>query len=87
MYSLIDKDNEENKKAKGVNKNVVADVLFNKKLIRQRMKRIQRKLHKIGTYKVFKIYLSCFDDKRYKLDNGINSLPYFHGDILKNKYD
>ena len=34
MYSLIDKDNEENKKAKGVNKNVVADVLFNKKLIR-----------------------------------------------------
>ena len=51
------------------------------------MKRIQRKLHKIETYEIFKIYLSCFDDKRYKLGNGINSLPYFHGDILKNKYD
>ena len=69
------------KKKKGVNKNVVSDVLFNKKLIRQRMKRIQRKLHKIETYEIFKIYLSCFDDKRYKLGNGINSLPYFHGDI------
>ena len=33
MYSLIDNDNEEKKK-KGVNKNVVSDVLFNKKLIR-----------------------------------------------------
>ena len=26
---------------------------------------IQSKLHKVGTYQVFKIYLSCFDDKRY----------------------
>ena len=42
MYSLIDTDNEENKKAKGVNKNVVksirhseyVDVLFNKKIMK-----------------------------------------------------
>ena len=44
------------------------------------MKRIQSKLHKIGTY-VCKIYLPCFDDKRYILDDGINSLAYFHRDI------
>ena len=44
------------------------------------MKRIQSKLHKIGTYDACKIYLSCFDDKIYILDDGINSLAYFHKD-------
>ena len=29
------------------------------------MKRIQSKLHRIGTCDVCKISLSCFDDKRY----------------------
>ena len=95
MYSLIDVDNEENKKAKGVNQNVkenlrhkeFVDVLFSKKIIRDKIKRIQIKLHKIGTYEVCKISLSCFDHKRYILDDGINSLTYFHKDILKNKSD
>ena len=45
------------------------------------MKRIQRKLHKIGTYNVCKISLSCFDDKRYVLDDSVNSLAYFQKDI------
>ena len=45
------------------------------------MKRIQSKLHKIGTYNVCKILLSCFDNKRYVLDGGFNSLVYFHKDI------
>ena len=49
--------------------------------MRQKMKRIQSKLHRIGTYDVFKISLSCFDDKRHILLNGINSLTYFHEDI------
>ena len=89
MYSLIDVDSKEVKKAKGVNKNVVkeirhkefVDILFNKKMIRHKMRRIQGKLHKTGTYDVSKISLSCFDDKRYILDNGINSLACFHKDI------
>ena len=51
------------------------------------MKRLQSKFHKIETYEVCKIYLSCFDDKRYILDDGINSLAYFHKDILTNKSD
>ena len=42
------------------------------------MKRMQAKKHKIGTYEIYKIYLSCFDDKRFVLDNGVNSLAYFH---------
>ena len=57
------------------------DVLFNKKIIRDKMKRIQSKLHKIGTYEVCKISLSCFDYKKYILDDGINSLAYFHKDV------
>ena len=49
--------------------------------MRHNMKRIKSKLHRIGTYDVCKILLSCFDDKRYILDDGINSLAYFHKEI------
>ena len=77
---------KEVKKAKGVNKNVIkkirhetfSNVLFNKKMIRYNMKIIQSKLHRTGTYDVCKISLSCFDDKRYILDDGVNSLASFH---------
>ena len=44
-----------------------ANVLFNKKKIRHNMNRIQSKLHRIGTYDICKISLSCLDDKRYIL--------------------
>ena len=49
-----------------------------KKIIRQKMKRIQSKKHKLGTYEIDKISLSCFDDKRYVLDDGIYTWSYFH---------
>ena len=49
------------------------DILFNKK---ENMKRIQRKLHRIGTYVACKLSLSCFDDKRYILEDGVNSLAF-----------
>ena len=52
-----------------------------KKIIRHNMKRIQSKLHRIETYDVCKISLSCFDDKRYVLDDGINTLAYFRKGI------
>ena len=47
------------------------------------MKRIQAKKHKIGTYEIDKISLSCFDDKRFVLDDGVNTLAYFHKDCNK----
>ena len=56
---------------------------FNKKIIRHKMKIIQAKKHKIGTYEINKIYLSCFDDKRYVLDDGILTLAYVHKDNHK----
>ena len=55
--------------------------------MRHTMKRIQSELHKIGTYEICKMFLSCFDDKTYILGDGINSLAYFRKDILKNKSD
>ena len=45
------------------------------------MKRIKSKLHRVGTSGVCKISLSCFDNKRYILDDGVKSLAYFHKDI------
>ena len=45
------------------------DVLFNEKIIRHKMKRIQSKKHKLGTDEIDKISLSCFDDKRDVLDD------------------
>ena len=85
MYSLISVDDKEVSKAKGVNKKIrhkeFVDVLFNRKVMRHNMNRIQSKLHELGTCSVFKISLSCFDNKRYVLDDGVNTLAYFHKDI------
>ena len=32
--------------------------------------------------KLNKIFLSCFDDKRYVLDDGIHTRAYFHKDSI-----
>ena len=85
MFSLITVDDEEKIRAKCVNKklrhNEFDDILFNKKVIRHNMKRILSKLHRIVTYDVCRTALSCFDDERYFLDDGVNGLPYFHKNI------
>ena len=72
------------KKAKGVNKNVVAtishnkykdeDVLLNKKCLKHSMNRIQGKDYRIGTYEINMISFSCFDDKIYIENNGCDAL-------------
>ena len=54
------------------------DVLLNEKIVRHKIKRIQSKNHKLGTYEIDKISLSYFDDKRYVLDDGIRTLADFH---------
>ena len=56
-----------------------------KKIIRHKMKRIQAKKHKIGTYEIGKISLSCFDDKKYVSDDGIHTLASFHKDSNNSK--
>ena len=60
MYSYLVDDNSKHKKAKGVNRNIVAtirhneykNVLLNKKCFRHSINRIQSKDHKIGTYEI-----------------------------------
>ena len=77
IQSLISVDNKEVNKAKGINKklrhNEYLDFLFNKKVVRHSMKKIQSDLHEIGTYDLNKISLSCFEDKRHVLDDEINT--------------
>ena len=48
------------------------------------MKRIQSKKHKLETCEIDKISLSCFDNKRYVLDDGIYTLSYFRKNSVKN---
>ena len=87
MHSLKDIDGKESNTAKGVNIvtefNEFKDTLLNKKIIRHKMKKIQSKKHKKGTYESSKISLSCFDDKIFVLNDGIHTLPYFHKDLRK----
>ena len=86
MYYIKKIDGKESNTGKGVNIatefNEFKDDLLNKKIIRHKMKRIQAKKHKIGTYEIDKISLSCFDDKRFVLDDGIYTLAYFHKDSV-----
>ena len=42
------------------------------------MKTIRSDKHHINSYEINKVSLSCFDDKRYLLNDGINSLAYGH---------
>ena len=63
MHSMLSDDGKESNTAKGVNIatrfNEFKDTLFNKKVIRRKMKRIQIQKHKLGTYEINKISL-CF---------------------------
>ena len=85
---MISSDWEMNK-AKGVNvklrHNEYVNVLTNKKVLRHKMKRILSEKHNIGSYLLNKVTLSCYDDKRFILDDGINSLAYGHKSIDKNR--
>ena len=87
MYSIKKIDGKEYNTAKGVSIatefNKFKDVLFNKKIIRHKMRRIQSKKHKLGTYGINKISLSCFDNKRCMFDDGIHTFAYFHKDSRK----
>ena len=81
MYSMKNIDGKESNTAKRVNIatefNEFKDTLFNKKILRHNTRRIQGTNHKMGTYQINKLSLSCFDDKRFVLNNGIYTLAYF----------
>ena len=85
MYSIRDESNNEKNTNKVHNAFIefqeFHDTLFKKKILRHTMRGIKSKNHNLGTYETNKRSLSCFDDKRYILKNGINTLAYGHKDI------
>ena len=87
MYSVLDVNNYEKRVHKGHNSLVkneeFKDVRSNKKVIRHKMRGFKSINHKIYTYESNKTFLSCYDDKRYILSDGINTLQYEHKDITK----
>ena len=58
--------------------NEFKDTLFNKKVLRHKLRRTQAKKHKVGTYEIYKISLSVF---KFILNDGIHTLAYFHKDV------
>ena len=52
--------------------------------LKSKMERIQSNLHSVGNYNINKISLSCFDDKRYILNDGFNTLAYDDKNIVVN---
>ena len=46
-----------------------------------KMKTIRSQNHELGSYEINKVSLSCFDDKRYILEDGVISYAYGHYNI------
>ena len=87
MYSYIKDNQKGGKTAKGIKKNIIKNnikhedyknVLLENKQIHHTMKTIRSINHQLGSYELNKVSLSCFDDKRYIANNGINSFSYGH---------
>ena len=87
MYSYIKDNQKVGKTAKGIKKNIIKNnikhedyknVLINNKQIHHTMKTIRSSKHQLGSYEINKVSLSCFDDKRYIANDGINSFSYGH---------
>ena len=90
MYSYIKDDYKGVKTAKGIEKNVIKNnithdnynsILFNDEQMYNKMKTIRSNNHELGSYEINKVSLSCFDDKRYILEDGITSYAYGHKNI------
>ena len=74
--------------AKGIKKNVIKKdimhedykkTLMNEEQMRHKMRAIRSVKHKLQSFEINKISLSCSDDKRYILNNGINRNSYAYG--------
>ena len=87
MYSYIKDNKKGGKTAKGIKKNIIKNtikhedyknVLLENKQIHHTMKTIRSINHQLGSYDINKVSLSCFDDKRYISNDGIQSHAYGH---------
>jgi len=87
LYSYIKDNHRGEKTAKGIKKNIIKNkikhkdyknVLLKNKQMQDTMKTIRSSKHQLGSYEINKVSLSCFDDKRYILTKGKQSLAYGH---------
>ena len=87
MYTYTQDNQKVGKTAKGIKRNVIKkdithenykDTLFSNKQMYHTMKTIRSQNYELGSYEINKVSLSCFDDKRYLLENGIDSYAYGH---------
>ena len=90
MYSILYTQNDklvEKKTAKGIKKSVTKrklrhanykECLFEKRQTMASMNQIRSERHEIYSIKLNKIGLSPYDDKRYILNDGMNTLAYGH---------
>lgn len=86
MYSILEANNKEIKKAKGINKCSTAkmrhksyvEALLNEQSSTVSMTQIRSLNHDLYTMEVTKTALSPYDDKRYVLDDGVSTLAYGH---------
>ena len=87
MYSILNENNKEKCTNKWHNAFIefkeFEDTLFQKKIHRHEMRRIESKNYYLCTYESSKISSSCFDDNWYIFKNGVNTLAYGHKDISK----
>ena len=91
MYSILEANGQNIKKAKGVKKNVVKkhirheqyrEALFSKKTFRHGMDVLRSEKHHIYGQHLNKVSLSPFDSKRWIAENGVDTLAYGHKDAL-----
>ena len=87
MYSYIMEDGKGGMTAKGIKKNIIKknimhedykNTLLNEEQMRHKMRTIRSVKHKLQSFEINKISLSCFDDKRYIHDNGMSHYAYGH---------
>ena len=89
-YKIL--DGSEDKKCKGVTKNVTKrsiqfddyrECLFSRKKQHRKMNVIRSQCHEIYTEEINKIALSSDDDKRVIMADGIHTLAYGHTNLKK----
>ena len=92
LYAYLTLNNIEEKKAKGIKKYAIKnklifkdfkDCVLNKTTKRITQSNIRSYDHEIYTEIINKIALNWFDDKRYILENGIDTLSWGHRSIKK----
>ncbi|KAK3750211.1 hypothetical protein RRG08_004434 [Elysia crispata] len=91
MYSILEANGDNMKKAKGVKKYVVKkhirhnqyrEALFEKTTFHHSMNVLRSERHRIYGHHLHKVSLSPFDSKRWIAENGVETLAYGHRDAL-----